>query len=169
MWLISFVPCQAYLDIYFYKHSQQRLCKEVIFWIYIWILSPLPRLDQLGEFSPLPLNNRAGNYQGIVYCIVSYFQLPLCLLSHVCLAITLWNKQGQSVLTFFIIKVCHNGHEEGTWRHFKLFYCWVTAFFLLCCGILLWSQVCFFLFSYLHNSKIKNSFDNVWINLKLLK
>lgn len=28
---IPFVPCQAYLDIYFYKHSQQRLCKEIIF------------------------------------------------------------------------------------------------------------------------------------------
>lgn len=31
MWLIiSFVSCQAYLDFYFNKHSEQRLCKEII-------------------------------------------------------------------------------------------------------------------------------------------
>ena len=42
MWLISFVLCQAYLDIHFYKHSQQRLCKEIIFPICIWGFSPLP-------------------------------------------------------------------------------------------------------------------------------
>lgn len=78
MRVIPIVSCQAYLDIYFYKHSEQRLQRNYLLNLQLDFFSPLPLLDQLGEFSSLLFNNNANNQHCNVPCVIT-FSLPASL------------------------------------------------------------------------------------------
>jgi hypothetical protein len=159
MWLISFVPCQAYLDIYFYKHSQQKLCKEIIFRVYIWIFSWLQYLNQLREFFSLPFNHNANNEQCTLHRIshLTSFLTGNLFFFFFCHS-TVKRKSTITSVIVYNVSVYNESHAKRNLGHWKLFWCNSDSMFisslLIHWNVILelssvdeyWSQILYFSF-----------------------